>query len=830
VKPTMVAAGLVLGLVCGSNANADASIAIGDAITRLQNDGEVIVYTRGIVNPRDHIPLSADGVLDIAEFTRGLRTQHLTLEQDTDGTWFIVRDHSSPATAANIRGRVTDATTGAPLAGVSIEIAGTDTLTDEDGFFELPQPLPHPAEIRANGYQSGILPAAVTRKVLEIPLYPQSAIEEVVVVSSRYSLQRSSGESMQTLDIADITTIPELGDDALRATNYLPGMATVGVSAKPYIRGGLQDELLIRFNNVELLDPFHMKDFQSIFASFNPSLIDAVDVYTGGFPARFGGRMSGVMDIQPALGADDFQAELLLSFLTASASAAGSSQQGRGSWAASARRGNLDWVLDRVDRSSGDPEYSDYYASYRFELTDATELDFGLFAYDDNVLLKDLDDGDGESAESDYRNAYLWTQLHHDWSERNYSSSLISFGSIDHDRDGFINDEDPEEGTSDLNDHRRFRVFTFSHQQHLQLSDALMLELGGRLAYQEGRYNTQANLLRGALGDTAGLPPAEVRSVQTTPQGPSGGIYSSARIRPNDFLTLEFGGRWDFQDYGSNFDQQFSPRFSALVRLREHTRLRLSAGRFYQPEMIHELQAADGISQFQAPQYADHYIVGLDHFVPRFNATLRLEAFCKEVDDPKIRYENLFNPWVLMPEIASDRIALAPEKARARGFELSISGNPDASLRSWFTYSYANAEDRIDGEWQARGWDQEHSVSAGFAWTPGNWTFSAAMLWHSGWRTTSLPDSIESGELPELQRNSTRLPGYFSLDASVARTWHRENQSITLFAEVINLTDHRNIGAYEYDFEATTDGYAISREPFTLLPMVPSIGIRWTFD
>ncbi len=819
-------------LLLQGGAAAASTVTLGELVQRLELQGYSFVFSRSLADRQVELQEPPTGVASLPAFRAALAGIDLTLERDARGVFYIVPIAQPPTGTGPVKGRVTNADTGQPLRGVAVSIEDTIVYTDQDGFFELPSTRDAPLSVDADGFEATTVSARTIEQHLEIPLQPAPrGLEEVVVVSSRYALDRSASPSVRALDADELSGIPELGDDVLRVANHLPGTASIGISAKPHIRGGLQDELLILFNNVELLEPFHLKDFQNVFASFNPSLIDRVDVYTGGFPARFGDRMSGVMDIQPALPTSAFKAELMLSLLTASASATGMSRDGRARWAASARRGNLDFVLDQVDRSTGDPEYSDYFATFAYQLTPASELEVGFIAYDDNVLLKDLDDGDGELADSRYENFYTWAQLHHDFSARSYGSTVLSFGTIDHDRQGFINDEDPEEGSSRLDDERHFDVFSLSHRHHLDLSDAVAVELGGRLNYQEGDYDSRAEFLRGALGDIIGLPPIEQRLVRTSPSGTSGGFYTAFRIRPVDRLLLELGGRWDFQDYGRTFDRQFSPRFSSRLDLAEHTHLRLSAGRFYQPEQIHELQAADGVADFQAPQYADHYIIGLDQEFPQAGLSLRVEGFVKNVRDTKLRFENLFNPWVLMPEITSDRVALAPQKARSRGFEISAGYEPSDRLNTWASYSYASSDDRLNDAWVPRSWDQEHTLSTGLIWRPGQWTVSAALIWHSGWRTTRPPELVAEGETPELARNADELPSYVSLDAKIARTWQFSRNSVTLFAEITNVLDRDNVGAYEYDVEELdAGGYEVIPERFTLLPRVPSIGIRWSFE
>jgi len=825
---------LLLAALCPVPSDAEARRLL-DVLALYEADGFRFVYSRDVVRRDTTVDIDPDAEHSIARLQSSLEGIGLDLTGHQDGngdtTWYVVPAVAEPP-EQGLQGRVTDARTGQALAGVRVEIGGRVAFTDNDGRFRLPGEEA-PIQVSRAGYQPVEVPAEERLDaLLEISLTAEDTLEEVVVVSSRYALEQSRGGSVHVLSSYDLETIPEFGDDALRTASYLPGIATIGLSARPYIRGGLQDETLVVFNNVELLEPFHLKDFQSVFSSFNPSLVEAVDVYTGGFPARYGDRMSGVMDIRPRGESSGLSGDLMVSFLTASAALAGSTAEGRGNWMLSARRGNLDLLLDVLDPDSGNPQYSDYFGSFRYALNDETEVEAGFIIYDDDVQLKDLDDGDGEYGRSIYDNGYGWIQLHQRWSERMSSSTVLSYGRIKNNHSGFISDADLEEGHSTLNDKRRFRIWSLEHRQMLSVSQRLELEFGGRFAYQSGSYDTESVIERGVIGDLIGQPIVEDRLVQVDPEGTSGALYASGRVAASDWLSIEAGLRWDYQDYTGEFHQQLSPRISALATVGDNTELRFSAGRFYQPEQIQELQAADGVSRFQSPQHSDHYIVGLRRVFPDWRASLRVEAFYKRVGNPKVRFENLFNSLVLMPEIASDRIAVAPSKARARGVEVSLAYQPLPTLNAWLSYTHAYADDDLRDGWTRRGWDQRHTISVGATWEPGAWTLSAAALWHSGWQTTLLPEETGIDEFPVLDRNADQLPHYLSVDLRVSRTWRWPEQSLEVFFELTNTFDRANVGAYEYDVAENDagDGYLVSGEPVTLLPRIPSLGIRWRFD
>jgi len=180
----------------------------------------------------------------------------------------------------------------------------------------------------------------------------------------------------------------------------------------------------------------------------------------------------------------------------------------------------------------------------------------------------------------------------------------------------------------------------------------------------------------------------------------------------------------------------------------------------------------------------------------------------------------------------SDRVAVEPEKARARGIEATLRYNPGNDLNLWLSYTRASAEDRIDGDWRPRSWDQRHSISSGVIWNRGPWSVSGTVLWHSGWQTTLLPTTIAEDEQPDLQRNGDQLPDFVSVDFRVSRTWEWPQQSFTLFLEVTNALNRDNVGAYEYELEEdeVIGGFSATAEEETLLPRVPSLGFLWRFN
>lgn len=295
-------------------------------------------------------------------------------------------------------------------------------------------------------------------------------------------------------------------------------------------------------------------------------------------------------------------------------------------------------------------------------------------------------------------------------------------------------------------------------------------------------------------------------------------------------MTVEAGARWDRQRYDDNANQ-FSPRITVRYDIDRLTAITLAAGSFSQPQGIHELQVEDGLSRYQRPQRARHFIAGIDRAFPNKGLQVHAEMYAKRFARLKRRFENPLHPLVLLPELASDRIFYHPSKARARGVEITLRFWPSQTLNAWFSYSRSEAEDRVDLQWRARRWQQANSVSTGMVWTSDRWTAAATFLWHNGWRATDLPAFIPNGTTLMPEWNAKRLPAFASLDLRISHTWRWPGHALVVFGECANVLDRTNVGTVEYElFRSTTqDGFAVSRDQRKLFPIVPSVGLIWEF-
>lgn len=207
-----------------------------------------------------------------------------------------------PGDRINISGYVRNVDNGEELSGVNISVDGTRVVvtTDQFGYYSLLLPPGrHVINYSFMGtfdtrrqiilYSEGKLDVDLQNKVIQL--------KEVVIEPEKERNIRSSVMGMDRLNITAIKQIPAvMGElDVLRVVMNLPGVKTVGEATTGMnVRGGATDQNLILFNDLNLYNPTHLFGF---FSAIDPDLIKDVNLYKSSIPAKFGGRISSVLDI-----------------------------------------------------------------------------------------------------------------------------------------------------------------------------------------------------------------------------------------------------------------------------------------------------------------------------------------------------------------------------------------------------------------------------------------------------------------------------------------------------------------------------------------------------
>lgn len=644
--------------------------------------------------------------------------------------------------------------------------------------------------------------------------------DEIVVRSSELSLLDEEPVAPLSLSRGDIENLPHLAGDLFRALSLLPGSAANDITAQFHIHGGRRDEVLILLDGQELYEAYHLQEFDRAVSVVEAGSLSGASLSTGAFPAVHGDRMSGVLDMTTAVPSGPLKTRLSLSLITALAASGGSFHDDRGSWLASARRGSIDLASRFLGHE--DPAFWDLFGKVAYRFDERNILRAHLLHAGDAMDFEENDGGEQKRFNTDYDTSYLWLTHQAALSDRLLVETTASATELSRDRLGA---EDEEEQSFDIVDRRDMDVLSLGQSWTFQAEHTLKGGFEARRYEATYDYSSRLEPDFVLVSDLAEPRPGLTRFTDRF-SGDHLGAYVTDRFSPREPLTVELGLRYDRHTLTG--DTLASPRVSLAWRLGETGVVRASWGHFHQSQRPYELQVEDGETRFSPAERSEHRVLGYERILGQgFLRALRIEAYQREIRDPRPRYENIFEPVNAFPESEADRFRISPESSRAEGIEVMLRGAAGPRTNWWVNYALASTEDQIRGAEVRRQTDQPHTFNLYADTLLGkNWSLSVAWRYHSGWPTTRVfAETNEDGELvPVLGKlNAERLPSYHRMDLRASRDWQLRSSRLTFFVDLQNVYNRKNIGGFDLE----VDEESIVPEPETWPGFFPSIGISW---
>jgi outer membrane cobalamin receptor len=812
-----------------------------EVLAEFEREGTPVLFNTQLVPQHLRVTMEPPKGEPVEIINALLAPHGLILETGPGGRLLVTRsDDSAEPGRVTINGRLVDSATGIALAGRTVRLhpGGLTQETAVDGSFRFQQvPLkPVTLEVMTSGYQPFRETLATYRlrngQAVQLEIKPlEMSLDKMTVTASHYSMIYADPASSVYLSREEVDRMPHIADDIFRAVNYLPGIANGDFSARLNVRGGAADELLVVLDGMRLYDPYHLKDLLAIFSIIDSNTVDGVDFYSGAFPAQFGATNSAVMAINSISPSKDYRHRLGLSFINTFAQTSGELADGEGYWLASARTGYLDVVLKIVEEDNGlDPAYFDMLGKTEFPVSDRSVLSVSALLAADNSFISDIDN---DISDADFVDAYAWMELETDLNINLRLNHMLFGGFLSRDKIAMV--DDGRRLQSEVTDDRDFSFFGFQQAIDWQATDAMQLRAGWEVRSLEASYDYEGI---GVIGDlvlftTEELPITRVHSSHLDPEGEAYSAFASMRQDWTTRLTTELGLRYDHQTYtGLDDNDQVSPRFNLLYLIGERTQARLALGRFYQPQEINQLQVQDGDESFYPAQLADQLVVSLQHRTEG-GVELRAELYDKDYQDVRPYYENLFRENNILEEFETDRVRVEPEAARARGAEFGVRGGIPGGLQWWSSYTWSKSEDRIEGQWVPRSWDQRHAINLGVSFPLKKWHMTLAWRYHSGWPRTPVGEFEFDGEpvvLPVIgDRNSDGYGIYHRMDMRASRDIPVSRGSLRFYLEVINLYNRKNECCDDYDVFVFPEQVTFSNISEEWLPLLPSLGLKWEF-
>jgi len=673
----------------------------------------------------------------------------------------------------------------------------------------------------------------------EITMLPIAVpLAAVIVTPGYFGMMQTGVASSQTLTRPQIETVPQLGEDVYRAAGRLPGVATTDLSAKFAVRGEPGDELLVTLDGLPLVEPFHLKDIGDALSIVDLASLGGVELITGGASAEYGDQLAGVFRLhalEPRV--DRTRASLGISLTNLRGMAQGGFAGGKGGWLLSGRRGYLDLAFKIANLADSIyPRYNDLFGKVTYALPGNGDVALHVLHAADALRYQDSRE---PRLDSKYFSDYAWATLATQIGSRTHNESVLWFGSLDWNRAGDGSDRNREFPSVHVTDARSFHTVGFKQDWSVKLGERALFKFGGDLRRERATYDYVRRLQRTTVQDYAYVTTFDSAAIDLAPSNYATALYAAQRVRPADAFTLEIGLRYDHAD--ATDDDVLSPRINAAWEVARSSTVRFSWGDYDQRESIFALQVQDGARTFATAERAKQFVLGWEQVVWH-GLVGRAEAYRRTLSNMRPRHANTSTQISVFPEIAFDRVYLAPSDGRSRGVELSLA-RPSGFHIDWnASYAYASATQLLNGLRVPRATDQRHTAHLDWSAhsSSNKWRFTVSAMWHTGWPYT--PDSVRIDTVgttaPTQTAHTTwspgalysaRLPAYQRIDARWTRFFDTRRGRASVFIDVYNVLNTLNVRDIYTNVTIDRLFVRYSQHERELLPRIPSFGVNWEF-
>lgn len=656
--------------------------------------------------------------------------------------------------SATVSGKITDINgIGIELVNIAINEQTGGTISKKGGYYELSIPAGKKTELLFSfiGYlqESASITAKAGEKItLNIVLIESQTNLPAVFIEDK----QLRATNLNRIDPKAASVIPTLGGGVEALVKTMPGVSSNNELSSQYsVRGGNFDENLVYVNDFEVYRPFLIRAGQQEGLSFlNPDMVSSILFSAGGFDAKYGDKMSSVLDIQYKR-PQTFGGSANLSLLGGAVHLEGISNNDKLTYLFGLRQKSNQYVLSALE-TKGDyrPSFTDIQTNINYQINKDLEISFlGNLSLNRFILqptdretdfgtineayrLKIYFEGQEKDQFTNYMSAFSTTWKPSDDVKLKFmASGFQSIESETYDILGqyWIGQVDTDLGSDEFGgileakgigsylNHARNRleatVFNLEHRGSLVLPGDNYLQWG--LKYQHERISDQINEweMIDSSGYTVPRPPDSIGYINPFVQAPYP-LLMNYHLRTT--IAMESNRvsgfiqkTWNFLTHKSDyiftagiraqywdFNKQFiiSPRTTLSIRpdwINDFL-FRFSAGVYHQPPFYRELRNVEGeLNHNIKAQSSWQFLAGSDY---NFTAWNRPFKFISEV-----YFKRLYN---LIPyEVDNVRIRYLAENSAngyAAGIDFKVNGEFVKGVDSWASLSLLKTMEDIDGD------------------------------------------------------------------------------------------------------------------------------------
>jgi len=747
----------------------------------------------------------------------------------------------SQTLSGTLKGQVIDAASKKPLGGVVVLIREqrTNTVTDLEGRFLVGgiRPGSYTVEFVLPDYagltKTDVRIQAGGSTVLSIELaalVPQPRIQ-VEVRGERLSAEERKASSVKTLHYEETVRMPGTVMDVSRALNALPGTSHVSeISNDLIVRGGSPWENGFYIDNVEMPNVNHLQSQGSsggMIGIVNALFIEDVNFFTGGYSARYGNRMSSIIDIKFREGSRErTNYQLNLNLAGFGASAEGPLLGKKASWLFSFSRNYHDLIAKMIGYGVA-PRFGDVHFKLTYDPTPRNKITL-LNIYGQSLLSYGLETAveEGFMGALDYSSRQNTVGLNwlSEWAGSAGSSNTTlsySFYRISYRLTDLIPSSAwmdymlNEEGTDSLV-LRNINTFNFGRRNKAEFGADIRVETADFKNYFTEYINNWG----------MDIPAADEHSRTRTSMA---GAFLTLILRPWEPVMLSVGVRADYFSY--NRRTHLSPRLAASFALGPKVTLNASLGMFRQVLPMF-LLASHAANKLNRDPLAVHAIVGLN-FDPSESLHLGFELYDKEY-----RYFPLApdNPDLFIMDSGIDfeffrtYAALADTgTAQSRGVEIFLQKRIIEKLYGIFSFSLFRSSFRdYFGIQRDRVNDNRYVLTVVGGYKPDD-KWNVSVRWNLAGGVPYTPFAVEAsrqanmGMIDNSQIFARRYPDYMTFNFRLDRRWVFSRSTLDLFLSLVNAFNRKNVDRYYWN--------RIENKPDVIYqaPFIPVFGAEFRF-
>ncbi len=756
-------------------------------------------------------------------------------------------------------GFVKDSTSGESIKGAVVKNLsdGASVTTNNYGFFSLTLPSGQQSvRISAGEYEGVTLVRNVqSDEQISIYLLPRAdEIDEVRIRAKRNDNVRAVDISTQSITGKVIKKIPAfLGEaDVIKSIQLLPGVTTVGEGATGFnVRGGGIDQNLVLMDDAPVFNSAHLFGFFSIF---NPDAVKDVQLIKGGIPAKYGGRLSSVLDVITKDGNNrDYQVNGGVGTIFSRLTFEGPVLKNKASFLVSGRRSYIDVLAKPL--LNEDLEGSQFYF---YDFTAKFNYDNGRDKFFVSSYIGDDLFFAANAFGVKWGNSTLSARWNHIFNDKLFSNLTYYYSRYRYNLEFNIGDDLSFDWQSYINNHSLKTDFTY------YLNSKNEIGFGGSSTYYIFEPGT-ATAVNNLGENTFGVPnkyAMENAIYLSDDWTPNNRFTIRAGIRGSQFLYLGKSKVYTFRDPFAEGQRRFvdsvwqagdneviqqylnlEPRFGFKYQWNRYSSIKGGYNRMVQN--LHLISNTAASVPFDVwspstnnikPELADQYTIGYfkNFSIGKQEFESSAEVYYKDMLN-QVDYVDGAN--LLLNELLEGE--LINGIGRAYGLELYVK-KATGDLTGWVSYTLSRSERKSpgisDNEWYPSRFDRLHNLYIVAQYRLNKkWDLAANFVFSSGTPTTFYTGqySIQGYTIPDAgsnDRNNVRNPNYHRLDLSATYTKKKKGkwESNWVFS-VYNAYNRRNPFSiyFENNYQNTGINQAIQFSVIGSIVPAISYNFKW---